>query len=75
MLAATANRDATVLYVTSVRPLDSATLRDVAATDVILVETSLAGATTSAVMEALRDRPHRILSLGVRNEELRRYGT
>ncbi len=75
VLAATNDRDSTVLYVTSARPLDTATLRAVAATDVILVEPSLAGTTTDAVTEALRDRPRRILSLGVRNEELRRYGT
>ena len=40
-------------------------------TDVVLVEPYLAGTSASAVTDALRDRPHRLLSLGVRNAELR----
>ena len=41
----------------------------------MLVEPTLAGTSTAAVADALRDRPHRLLGLGVANEELRRYGT
>ena len=43
-------------------------------TDVVLVEPYLAGTSTSVVAEALSDRPHRILALGVGRREIRRYG-
>ncbi|HKP17496.1 MAG TPA: hypothetical protein VJT84_03390 [Gaiellaceae bacterium] len=68
--------DATIAYVTRVRPFDAAGLRAVArGTDVVLVEPYLAGTSAAEVGAALRDRPHRLLALGVANEELRRYGT
>jgi transketolase len=35
----------------------------------------LAGTSSGEVADALVDRPHRLLSLGVGNVELRRYGT
>ena len=75
-LAATAELDVTVAYLSTVRPFDAAGLREaLRGTDVVLVEPYLAGTSASAVTDALRDRPHRLLSLGVRNAELRRYGT
>ena len=75
-LAATADRDVTVLYAHSVRPFDEATLRTVLATpDVVLVEPWLAGTSARVVSDALRDVPHRLLSLGTRRMELRHYGT
>jgi transketolase len=75
-LAATAEVDVTVAYLSTVRPFDAAGLRGaLRGTDVVLVEPYLAGTSASAVTDALRDRPHRLLSLGVRNAELRRYGT
>jgi transketolase len=76
VLKATAGRDVNVLYAHSVRPFDAATLRGVLATpDVVLVEPWLAGTSTRVVSDALRDVPHRLLSLGTRRTELRRYGT
>ena len=78
-LEAVADLDVTVLYATTVRPFDAATLRLVARrtakADVVLVEPYLAGTSDREVNEALPDVPHRVLGLGVGREELRRYGT
>jgi transketolase len=75
VLAATADREVAVVYTSTVRPLDATALRAATVgTEVVLVEPTLAGTSTAAVAEALRDRPHRLLSLGVSNVELRRYG-
>ena len=41
----------------------------------MLVEPYLAGTSSAEVSAALRDRPHRLLALGVVEPELRRYGT
>jgi transketolase len=76
VLAATADRDVTVLYGHSVRPFDAATFRSVLTTpDVVLVEPWLAGTSTRVVSDALQDVPHRLLSLGTRRIELRHYGS
>jgi transketolase len=76
VLAATSDRDVTVLYAHSVRPFDATTLRAVLTTpDVVLVEPWLAGTSARVVADALRDVPHRLLSLGTRRTELRHYGT
>jgi transketolase len=74
VLAATEGLDVTVLYAATVRPFDAAALRATAATEVVLVEPYLAGTSTRLVADALSDLPHRVLGLGVRAEELRRYG-
>jgi transketolase len=75
VLAATSDRDATVLYAHSVRPFDAATFRSVLTTpEVVLVEPWLAGTSARVVSDALRDVPHRLLSLGTRRMELRHYG-
>jgi transketolase len=75
-LAATADLDTTVAYLSTVRPFDADGLRAaVGGTDVVLVEPYLAGTSAPEVTAALADRPHRLLSIGVRNEESRRYGT
>jgi transketolase len=75
-IAATEGRDVTVLYAATVRPFDRATLRAAPGSDVVvLVEPYLAGTSTGVVAEALRDRPHRVLGLGVARAELGRYGT
>jgi transketolase len=86
VLAATAGLDVTVLYAATVRPFDRAGLR--AALDapgsagtapgapaVVVVEPYLAGTSSAAVADALRDRPHRVLGLGVARAELRKFGT
>jgi transketolase len=76
VLAATAGLDVTVVYTNTVRPLDLDGLRDLAVTStVVLVEPYLAGTSTRLVDEALSDRPHRTLALGVSRAEQRRYGT
>ncbi|MGH3739098.1 MAG: transketolase family protein [Micromonosporaceae bacterium] len=77
VLAATEGLDATVAYTSTVRPFDTAGLRAVAPPngDVVLVEPYLAGTSSYLVNEALADRPHRVLGLGVPRRELRRYGT
>ena len=76
VLAATASRDVTVLYSSTVRPFDAAALRAVLTTpDVVLVEPWLAGTSARHVTEALHDVPHRLLALGVQRTEHRHYGT
>jgi transketolase len=76
VLAATADRDVTVLYGHSVRPFDVRTFRGVLTRpDVVLVEPWLAGTSARVVADALHDVPHRLLSLGTRRMELRHYGT
>lgn len=76
VLAATADRDVSVLYAHGVRPFDAATLRAVLTSpDVVLVEPWLAGTSARVVSDALHDVPHRLLSLGTRRMELRHYGT
>jgi transketolase len=76
VLEATDGLDVTVGYVATVRPLDLEAIRVLATSgDVVLVEPYLAGTSARLVDEALSDRPHRTLSLGVGRVELRRYGT
>jgi transketolase len=65
----------TVLYVTTVRPFDRATLRAHANERVVLIEPYLAGTSAAEVSAALGDVPHRLLSIGVPNVEHRKYGT
>ena len=58
------------------RPFDARGLRAlVRGGNVALVEPYLAGTSAGEVAAALADRPHRLVSLGVANVELRRYGT
>jgi transketolase len=74
-LEATADLDLAVAYLSTVRPFPAEALRAALhGTDVVLVEPYLAGTSAAEISSALRDRPHRLLSLGVRNTELRRYG-
>lgn len=78
VLAATEGMHVTVLYAATVRPFDGAALRRAAdasgRADVVLVEPYLAGTSTASANDALADRPHRVLGLGVGRAELRRYG-
>ncbi len=76
VLAATSDLDASVAYLSTVLPFDVSGLRAaLPGTDVVLVEPYLAGTSAAEIASALADRPHRLLALGVANEELRRYGT
>ena len=77
VLAATAHRPVTVLYANTVRPFDRRGLAAVAggSGEVILVEPYLAGTSAAEVAAALEAVPHRLLALGVRDPELRRYGS
>jgi transketolase len=77
VLDGVADLDVTVAYATTVRPFDAEGLRSLEASSgaVVLVEPYLAGTSAFAVSAALASRPHRLLSLGVQREELRRYGT
>jgi transketolase len=75
-LAATEDRDVTVLYAATVRPFDGDTLRAVLRVpEVVMVEPYLAGTSAGVISERLRAIPHRLLSLGVSPVEQRRYGT
>jgi transketolase len=77
VLDAVADLDVTVAYATTVRPFDASGLRSLAESSgtVVLAEPYLAGTSAHVVSEALAGRAHRLLSLGVRRAELRRYGT
>ncbi len=76
VLSATEDLDITLLYATTVRPFDADTLRaELSAATVVLVEPYLQGTSAMCVSEALRDTPHRLLSIGVRRVENRHYGT
>ncbi|WP_229399346.1 transketolase family protein [Micromonospora okii] len=74
-LAAVADLGVTVAYTHRPRPFDVAGLRALAGAEVILVEPYLAGTSARVVGDALADRPHRLLALGVGRRELRRYGS
>ncbi|MGW0504815.1 transketolase family protein [Micromonospora sp. NPDC003241] len=74
-VAAAADLPVTVAYTHRPRPFDTAGLRALAGTEVILVEPYLAGTSTRVVTAALADRPHRLLALGVGRDDLRRYGS
>jgi transketolase len=76
VLAATEDRDVTVAYAATVRPLDSQGLRaTLSEPDVAVVEPYLAGTSVAAVSAALPDTRRRVLGLGVGRHDLRRYGT
>lgn len=72
VLAATADTTDGVAYVATVRPFPARELAALGAGDIVLVEPYLAG--TSAG-EIPFERPRRLHCVGVRDPELRRYGT
>jgi transketolase len=76
-LAALDGIDATVLYATTLVPLDAATLaREAAgAPDVVLVEPVYEGTTAAQVAAALNNRATRLLSIGVPRRFIHTYGT
>jgi transketolase len=68
--------DMTVLYTATPSPIDATGLRSlVRGTDIVLVEPYLAGTSAGRVVEGLADRPIRLRCVGIRDSELRRYGT
>ena len=75
VLAATEGLDVTVAYTATPRPFDAAGLRALAEQNVVVVEPYLRGTSAPVITEILRDRPIRLLSLGVARVEQRRYGT
>jgi transketolase len=76
-LAALDGIDATVLYATTLVPLDAdALVREAApAAEVVLVEPVYEGTSAGQVAAALSHRPTRLLSIGVPRRFLQRYGT
>ncbi|WP_434743811.1 transketolase family protein [Micromonospora sp. SH-82] len=74
-VAAVADLPVTVAWTHRPRPFDTVGLRALAGTEVILVEPYLAGTSSRVVADALADRPHRLLALGVGRADLRRYGS
>jgi transketolase len=77
VLEATADRDVGLAYLATVRPFPHDGVREALAdgTDVVLVEPYQQGTSAAEIAVALRDRPHRLLALGVPNAEFRHYGT
>lgn len=76
VLAAAEGRDVTVLHASTIRPFDSATLREtLTAPDVMIVEPYLAGTSVLQVDRALADVRHRVSGVGVEPGERRKYGT
>jgi transketolase len=76
VLAATEGMEVNVLYTATARPFDRRGLANAATgTDVVLVEPYLEGTSASEIADALRNHPHRLLSIGVPNIEHRHYGT
>jgi transketolase len=77
---ATAGSGATVLPMTTVRPFDADAVRRAVpagreVVEVVLVEPYLVGTSAHDVAEALKDVPHRLLTIGVQRHDLRHYGT
>lgn len=76
VLNAAEGRDVTVLHASTIRPFDSATLREtLTAPDIMMVEPYLAGTSVLQVDRALADVRHRVLGIGVESGERRKYGT
>ena len=76
VLRATEGLDVTVMYTMTARPLDTAAIRRTRSAPVyVIVEPYLEGTSAHVVSRALSDVPHRLLSIGVPNEEIRKYGT
>ena len=75
-LAALDGIDATVLYATTVLPLDAATLAaETVSPDVVVVEPFFEGTLAGQVAAALAHRPTRLLSVGVPRRAITSYGT
>ncbi|ENM5738719.1 hypothetical protein AB1F87_002264 [Vibrio mimicus] len=76
VLEATEDLDITVLYAPVISPFDSVTLRNtLSVPNIAIVEPYLEGTTAHTISESLSDVSHRILSVGVKRQELRQFGT
>jgi len=75
VLAATAGFDVTVLYATTVVPLDAHALRETTDAALVVVEPFYEGTLAAEVTSALRDRPVQLVSVGVPRRVDDRYGT
>ncbi|HET7450391.1 MAG TPA: transketolase C-terminal domain-containing protein, partial [Gaiellaceae bacterium] len=67
--------DATVLYATTLVPLDADTLAREATSKVVLVEPAYEGTSAAQIAAALSHRPAQLLSIGVPRRFIERYGT
>jgi len=67
--------DATVLYATTLVPLDADTLAREASSKVVLVEPAYEGTSAAQIAAALSHRPTQLLSIGVPRRFIERYGT
>ena len=65
----------TVLYARTVMRFEGWMLSDTGTTEGVLVEPYLLGTSASEVSGALQDRSYRLMLLGMRNTEVRNYGT
>lgn len=75
VINATKALDLTVLYSPVIRPFDGKTLREtLTRPDIAIVEPYLQGTSAHFVSESLKETPHRLLSIGVKHEELRKFG-
>lgn len=75
VLEAASDLDVTVLYATTVRPFDGdVLLATLSEPDIVLVEPYQEGTSAAEITRALAKVRHRLLSIGVPNVELRRYG-
>ena len=76
-LEALTGRDATVLYATTVLPLDATALATLAAPapEIVVVEPFYEGTLAAQVLDAVSHRPTRILSLAVPRRLIDGYGT
>jgi len=76
-LEALTGLDATVLYATTVLPLDATALATLAAPapEIVVVEPFYEGTLAAQVLDAVSHRPTRILSLGVPRRLIDGYGT
>jgi transketolase len=77
VLEATRDLDVTVAYTHTPRPFDHIGLRAIAgdSPDIVIVEPYLEGTSAHAVAETFPDRPFRLRSIGVKRQDLHRYGT
>ncbi len=67
--------DATVLYATTLVPLDAETIAREASSKVVLVEPAYEGTSAAQITAALSHRPTQLLSIGVPRRFIDRYGT